>query len=82
MIYRVFCIEPDGTKRVMGDWKSEQAARRHIEVMLDDDGPHGEDDYQYERISEAKGAALDRLFDLANRNTELLSKAAAKRRRG
>ena len=55
MIYRVFRIEADGSRHEMGDWKSEISAQRHIESMLDDDGPHGEDDYEYERISEAKG---------------------------
>ena len=56
MIYRVSEVLPDGTKKFMGDWKSEVAARRHIDVMLEEEGPHGESQYEYEYISEAKRA--------------------------
>jgi hypothetical protein len=56
MIYRVWSIESNGTRVFMGDWKSEVAARRHIETMLEEEGPHGESDFEYEPISEAKKA--------------------------
>jgi hypothetical protein len=54
MIYRVYEVLPDGSRRDMGDWKSEVAARRHIETMLEEEGPHGESDYEYDRISEKR----------------------------